>query len=384
MESWSAHQLYQAALSRHDEATSVSLRTYAESLRRNGFPVIFSLGHLATITKSDYKTLHDTIDRKRESCNYKMFAIMKRSGGRRFIHAPSRALFNIQKFINNFILKNARPHISSFAFHNGGGIRKCAEKHCRARWIFQFDLLDFFYSITETRVYDMFKEMGYRNLLSFELARLCTTTRLPLSKMKYLNFIGSGDIFSLSGEEGFCYKNFFMGVLPQGSPTSPMISNLIAYGLDEDLDEYAMRHGLTYTRYADDLTFSCTHIPKELSIARIKREIISIIRKNKFKENKDKIRISGPGSKKIVLGLLVDGEQPRLSKEMYKRIEKKIFATKKFGIDEAAKHFAFDSTFGFYNHLCGLISFVNDVDKQRYLFFKQLLGTIDIPWNKAV
>lgn len=376
MESWSAHQLYQAALSKHGEPTAVSLRAYAESLRKKGFPVIFSLGHLAAITKLDYRTLHDTIDRKRESCNYKMFAIMKRSGGRRFIHTPSRQIFSIQKFINTFILKNAKPHSSSFAFHNGGGIRKCAEKHCSARWIIQFDLLDFFYSIPETRVYEMFKNMGYRNLLSFELARLCTTTRLPESKNHYLNFIESGN--------DFCYKNFLMGVLPQGAPTSPMISNLIAHRLDEDLDEYAMNNSLTYTRYADDLTFSCTHLPKNVSIAKLKREIISLIRKNKFKENKDKIRVAGPGSKKIVLGLLVDREQPRLSKEMYGRIEKKIYAAKKFGIDEAAKHFAFDSAFGFYNHLCGLISFVNDVDKTRYLFFKQLLGTINTPWNRVV
>ena len=145
-------------------------------------PVIFTLGHLANIDVS-LNVLQETINRKRERANYRMYAVAKRSGGRRFIHAVTLLLFRVQQYIHREILTKVPAHPSAYAFHSHGGIRAYASQHCGARWLFQYDIRDFFYSIDETVVYHIFEKLGYRSILAFELARICTTTSLPSFKI---------------------------------------------------------------------------------------------------------------------------------------------------------------------------------------------------------
>ena len=91
-----------------------------------------------------------------------------------------------------------------------------------------------------------------------------------------------------------------------------MLSNLVAFNLDESLSKFANEHGLIYTRYADDITLSSykkSYTKNERF--NIHKNIIQIIRQHDFLVNPKKTRIIGPGARKIVLGLLVDGEVPR-------------------------------------------------------------------------
>lgn len=387
MEIWSAHQLYQNAESSLGKTQALNLRNYASNLKKNNLPVIFTLRHLSKITGVDYRLLRSTVSRRRESANYRMFAIKKRSGGRRHIHAVTGEIFKVQHFINSEILKKLVPHSTSFAFHSNGGIRKCAEQHCGAKWLFQFDISDFFYSINESDVYMVFKNAGYRPLIAFELSRLCTTIRLPQHLHSLISVPKhSTKEYKLYGQNK--EKSLFwdisepwpLGVLPQGAPSSPMLSNLATVKLDISLSEYANKYGFTYTRYADDITLSCGGtLPDGVSVGKIQNNIISIIRKHHFKENVSKIRVAGPGSKKIVLGLLVDGNVPRLSKQTYKRIERHLYSIKKFGLSEVARHEKFDSPIGFYNHVAGLIAFIKDVDNARWLEFSKKFVSIDHP-----
>ncbi len=119
MEAWSAHQLYREAEAKLGLEAASRLRGYAEALMDSGLPVIFSLGHLSKITRVGYHVLRDTVERRRESANYRMFAVRKRDGGRRFIHAVSGELLAVQQFINSEILQKTRPHTAAFAFHPG-------------------------------------------------------------------------------------------------------------------------------------------------------------------------------------------------------------------------------------------------------------------------
>ena len=370
MEAWSVHQLYKEAEVKIGYNSASELRKYAQYLIHSNLPVIFSLKHLSRITKIDYKVLCATVNRRRESANYKRFSIKKRSGGERSIHSVSGQLSYVQQFLNTMILQNVAPHPSSFAFHPNGGIRKCAAMHCGAQWLFQYDLSDFFYNITEVDVFLIFEQLGYHRLLAFELARICTTTNLP----KSLDPIYVKGICAKPYVNGSSYR---LGVLPQGAPTSPMLSNLAARELDERLFKFAIQNGLVYTRYADDITLSTRDLPHG-SIGNIHNKIIHIIRTCRFMENKKKTRIAGPGSKKIVMGLLVDGDKPRLSKKTYKRIDNHLHAIKIYGISETAIHENFDSPYGFYNHLMGLLSFVKDVDMKRWNEFQKKLEDIDI------
>jgi len=376
MKTWSTHHLYQSAEARLGASTASVMRAYAIALSRKNLPVIFSLNHLSKIVGVDYQFLRKTVARKRESANYRVFTIKKRSGGRRHIHSVTGQLFAVQDFINSEVLQKQVPHTASHAFHASGGIRKCAEAHCGARWMFHYDLSDFFFSVTEATVYNIFKGMGYRPLLAFELARICTTTLLP-GKLKH--YLRRWYVDSEENAYQF-YRSSKMGVLPQGASTSPMLGNLAARALDIDLTAFSDKHEFVYTRYADDLILSVTsELPTKLSIGAIHQAVIKIISQSGFKENSKKTRVSGPGAKKVVLGLLVDGQIPRISKETFKRIDRNLHAACKYGLVDAAKHENFDSAIGFYNHLRGLVAFVKDVDFERWKLFHQRFETLQLP-----
>lgn len=382
MELWSVHHLFREAREKLGDEQAAHIQRYGVRLIRNNVPVVFSLGHLAKITGTDYGFLHETVDRRRDAANYRMFAITKRSGGRRFIHAVGGKLLAVQQFINADILQKTQRHPAAFAFCRSGGIARCAAQHCGARWLFQFDLADFFFSITESRVFEVFQKIGYRDLLAFEMARLCTTTHLPEAVRRRQRKRKSLRSSSWVGyeEKGTPYApRRLMGVLPQGAPSSPMLSNLGSWALDETLQAFAQQHCFAYTRYADDITLSSYRLPTGKSVGRIRREVIDIIRRSGFVENRGKIRIAGPGARKVVLGLLVDDERPRLTKQMRARIDRHLYASEKFGVEETAKHEGFDSGYGFYNHLCGLISFVKDVDPRQWDVFSSRLDRIAMP-----
>jgi RNA-directed DNA polymerase len=369
VETWSAHQLVQLAESLVGDDTAYRLAGYAKNLSRSGLPVIFTLRHLARITGVDYGVLRASVERKREVANYRLFAIKKRAGGRRHIHAVGKELSVVQHFLNTELLQKLTPHSASFAFHSSGGIRACAAAHCGARWLFQYDLDNFFYSINEADVHEIFTKAGYRPLLAFELARLCTTTRVPRHFGRMLR--------KESSKTYQLYQKGSMGVLPQGAPTSPMLSALAAYKLDIKLEEFADKYNLVYTRYADDITVSSAgELPRNLSIAEMHRAILGVIRKSGFEENDKKTRIARPGSRKVVLGLLVDGDRPRISKQTYKRIDRHIHACHKYGFAAVADHEGFDSPLGFYHHLKGLVAFVKDVDLKRWREFSGRLDEI--------
>src|SRR6266550_7594349 len=136
MEIWSTHQLLQDAAQSLGAETAAELRLYAQQLISKGVAVVFTLGHLSKITGASYQMLCESVNRKRESANYRMYAVAKRSGGRRFIHSVCGDLLAVQRFVNQEILQKCEPHPSSFAYHRSGGIRECAAMHCGAKWLF--------------------------------------------------------------------------------------------------------------------------------------------------------------------------------------------------------------------------------------------------------
>lgn len=134
---------------------------------------------------------------------------------------------------------------------------------------------------------------------------------------------------------------------------------------------------------ADDLAISTSaDLPTALSVGHIHRAVVGSIRKCGFRENPAKTKIAGPGSRKMVLGLLVDGSEPPISRQMYKRIDRHLHAIGTYGLHDVARHEGFDSPLGFRNHVAGLIAFVKSVDKPRWAEFSQRqrsLGLLDLP-----
>jgi len=374
VEDWSAHQVYEAASTSLNSSTADRLSAYVHTLHSANLPVIFSLRHLSRIVGVSYKMLRDSVRRKREAANYRMYRIAKRDGSFRHIHEVRSDLFRVQAFLAHEVLAKVSPHPAAFAFHPGGGIKKCARQHCRARWIFQYDLSNFFYSVNEEHVYRVYCSLGYRPLLAFELARLSTTLRIPRD-------VSGANILVTRDRKGTPYadKCDQLGVLPQGSPSSPAMSNLVARDLDTRLANVALKYNMVYTRYADDITLSAMQIGRGRSRGEIHRSVIHAIRKSGFVENESKTRVAGPGSRKLVLGLLVDGPDPRLSRQMYQRVETRLYACEKFGLNGTAEFYKFDSAYGFYNHLAGLLSFIADVDPLSWSRFSPRFSAIPPP-----
>lgn len=110
--------------------------------------------------------------------------------------------------------------------------------------------------------------------------------------------------------------------LPQGASTSPVLSNIIAYEMDRKLAAMAEEFGLTYSRYADDLTFSGDVFPKEQVLARVKE----IIREEKFEPNHQKTRFLNENDRKIITGVSVSsGVKLTIPKARKREIRKNVY-----------------------------------------------------------
>ena len=124
-----------------------------------------------------------------------------------------------------------------------------------------------------------------------------------------------------------------MGHLPQGAPTSPMLANLAVSALDERLSMLAEKHGLIYTRYADDMMFSTNDNSWERSVT---PNFIGAVYKELGAEglspNVAKTVVSSPGARRIVLGLLVDKDTPRLTRHFRSQLRQHLYTSRVLGL----------------------------------------------------
>lgn len=323
-------------------------------------PVIFSLSHLAHLVDVSPKVLRPIVDRMSDP--YRHFRLRKKHGGKgskapkrryRDIYAPKPHILRTQRWIAQNILNAMPPHPSSFGFAPGSDILDAAALHCGCTWLLKMDVHNYFESITERQAYRVFRSCGYTALLSFQMARLCTrsvekTHYFDLQETEYPHPIASD------------------GFLPQGAPTSPMLSNLAVYSLDVRLKRIANELGWKYSRYADDLAFS-TEIDVSRTDALKLRGIVEAALANfGLSENSNKTRISPPGARKVLLGLLIDRERPRLTRRYKDNIETHLYALNHKGIGILAHQAnrGFSSITGMRYHINGLISFAYHVDRK--------------------
>ena len=186
---------------------------------------ILTLNHLAILSCTDVDTLRSYVTRTAEE-TYRHFKIRKRSGGYRRISVPVPMLNVAQSWMAHWVLRNAKPHHSSKAFCPGDSIVKCARVHTNSKWLIKIDIADFFGSITEIQVYRAFRHLGYNPLISFEMTRICTEKVNKSDKYTLKSWQSKERKYSIPG-----YSQSVLGRLPQGAPTSPMLSNLICQNL---------------------------------------------------------------------------------------------------------------------------------------------------------
>ncbi|MEO5334386.1 MAG: reverse transcriptase family protein [Magnetococcus sp. YQC-5] len=356
---------------------------YIRAIRRNaqplvdcGLPVVLTLGHLAHTTDVSHGLLTDII--KRQIDPYRVFAIRKRSGGKRFICVPEKGLLTVQRWIHKEILcapvalRKLSCHATAYAPLSSHIAN--AKRHIGAAWILKLDITRFFESVSERQVYRVFRSLGYRALVAFCLTRLCTRVlpstvdhRQRLRTKRWRT--GDQHRFrrKLRDAQGWPEETTpfsgarVVGHLPQGAPTSPMLANLVCVKLDADLQEIAIREGLVYTRYADDMTFSGEVVDRAAAI-RISREISIAVGHYGFGINLQKTSIAKNGGRKIVTGLSVDGNVVRLPRAYKDAIRQELFYLDKHGIQEHCSRTGHKNHLSYLLRLAGRIRYVISIE----------------------
>jgi RNA-directed DNA polymerase len=294
-----------------------------------GLPVINDLDDFSATTHFSKRLIWQCY--RYSHAHYRQVSIPKKSGGSRLLFQPSKSMKALQSWILRNILDNLCSSPSSKGFEIGTSILSNALPHCGCNIVAIFDIADFFPSIQAGRVYRVFNSIGYSPKISGILTAICT----------------------------------HKGVLPQGGPCSPKLSNLICWRLDKRLNGFLGKKGIVYTRYADDLTFS-SQAPKRLltSISTIKRIIVD----EGFTINEKKTRISGPARQKKVTGLIIHEKNVGIERKRMKRIRSEIFSLCKISNHKDHIKLAY--------RVNGLLAFVKNVDQPRYLKLEKYISEL--------
>ncbi|WP_095159407.1 reverse transcriptase family protein [Pseudomonas sp. Irchel 3E13] len=379
MNRWSPQRYKSEGLNQGvDQNTLSNALSTAELLRANSpkLPPIFTLRHLAHEAGVPYALLRAVVARSERAEAYKVFKLKKAVasfGANRFryICVPHPSLLKVQRWIHKHILMQVDAHPASYAYKEKTSPCDAATMHAGCTWMIKLDATNFFESILEPDVYFVFRDMGYQALVAFELARLCTRVR-PTGNPVKANRVKEG-------QGNLPYRTIKIGHLPQGAATSPLLSNLVARKLDCALTGLANDRGLTYTRYADDLTFSSFgDFDRDIS-TNLVREIYEIMRTHGLWPNKSKTKIIPPGARKVVLGLLVDGPVPRLTKEFKAEVRTHIHFMLRpdVGVRKHLRARKFDTPWGMQNYLFGKLAYAQPIEPRWTARMRDLLRKID-------
>ena len=233
--------------------------------------------------------------------HYKRFYLPKKSGGRRLISAPMPQLKAAQYWILENILYKVPSSTAAHGFVPGKSIVTNASHHVAQELVINIDLKDFFPTIEYKRVKGLFVKLGYSEQIATILALLCTEA--------------PADQVALDGKEYFVASG--ARSLPQGAPSSPALTNLICYQLDNRFVGLAKKFGYHYTRYADDMTFSTSGEAGDKA-GQLLWAVKKVIKEEGFHLHPDKLKVMRKGDKREVTGIVVN-EKLSLDRETLRK-----------------------------------------------------------------
>lgn len=265
---------------------------------------------IAALLDVDFDDLFYWTYRTPPSRQYTSFEIRKHSGAQRRIDAPTTNIKILQQKLNQVLRAVYAPKPCVHGFVPGRSVKTNADQHKGRRYVFNIDLKDFFPSINFGRVRGMFmgKPYGLPPRVATVLAHLC------------------------------CFERR----LPQGAPTSPVISNMICARMDSQILGLAYEHRCTYTRYADDMTFSTSRQTFPAALAPVNKfnqvavgaDLRAIIEGNGFEIHPEKIWLRRRDERQEVTGLTVNVE-PNVRRRYMNQIRAMLHAGLKHGLPAA-------------------------------------------------
>ncbi len=264
--------------------------------------------------------------------NYEEIIIHKKTGGLRFLNAPSKTLKSIQKRILKNVLEEKKTSNYSYAYIRGYSIIDNAKPHVNKSKIVKLDIKDFFDNINFNMVYNTcFNETLYPKKLGMLFTNLCT------------------------------YNNS----LPQGAPTSGYISNIVLRGFDEKIGLFCKNNDIEYTRYSDDMTFS-----GDFNTRKLIKKVNELLYEEGFCLNKKKIVVVNKKTRQQVTGIVVN-EKLGIRKSYKKKIRQEVYYINKFGLKcHLIKRKIKLEEKDYLNKLLGKINFVLQVEKNNLEFQK--------------
>jgi len=267
-----------------------------------------SRSDIANLLEISEQTLIYYVYRLPKDIQYKNFAIHKRRNGDRIISAPITPIKIIQRKLNSILQLIYEPRTSAYGFRKLKNIKMNAQQHINSQLVLNIDLKDFFDQIHFGRIKGAFRStpFNFNEEVSSTLANICVLD----------------------------------GKLPQGAPTSPVISNIVCWSLDKYLEKFTKKYrGCKYTRYADDITISTKNsvfppeiVKKVTDKVLLGDELLETFTRCQFQLNTEKTRISRIDKRQLVTGLIVN-QFVNVKREYIRTIRKNLFIWEKFGIN---------------------------------------------------
>lgn len=272
--------------------------SFKKAIIRESFLSLNTPQDVASLLDISYSQLVYHVYKTHKTRRYTTLTIPKKGGGTRNISAPATPLKLIQRSLNTILATVYSPRRSVNGFVEDRTIVTNAQFHVGSKWILTVDIEDFFPSINFGRVRGLFLKPPYNRppAVATVLAQIC------------------------------CHNNS----LPQGAPSSPIVSNMICARLDRELQILAKSLGCRYSRYADDLTFSTSRSRFPTGLAEtlltgtgikidVGEPLRKIIESNGFRLNNKKVRLQRFSQRQAVTGLTTN-EFPNVARKFIRQI----------------------------------------------------------------
>lgn len=286
---------------------------------------------------------------------YHQFSIAKGKGKVRLITAPNRRLKILQNKLAPLLDQLYRVRTPVHGFVPARSVKTNAEAHGRRRFVINLDLQDFFPTITENRVRGLLTALNVDTRVAEIIARLC------------------------------CFNSH----LPQGAPTSPVLSNMICYRLDSQLMRIAKDCRAIYTRYADDITFSSYQPPTPLfenvlpPVGRFSSELLSpdlreTFLSNGFTIHPDKSHYADRNSRRIVTGVKINAGL-NVDRRYVRHIRAMLHSIETHGLNPAQTKYNTKANGSLATHLRGKISYITHLKGST----DPVVRSLALRYNKA-
>ena len=265
-------------------------------------------GHPFTMPQLNY-----FINPRRNKGHYRTFTIPKKSGGVRTISAPEKMLKSLLTYTNRILQAFYEAPECVTGFVPGRSVVDNAERHLGMNYVFNADLKDFFPSIPQARVWGALKcrPFNFDECVASAIAGLCCSEIAV-------------------GEGTRC-------ALPQGSPCSPVLTNIVCHNLDWKLSGLARRFHVNYSRYADDITFSSDHNVYQ-DDGEFMAEFRRIVSGQNFTLNERKTRLLKRGERQEVTGLVVS-DRVNVAREYVRDLDNLLYIWERHGHNSAFAKF---------------------------------------------